>query len=522
MAQLSDYEISKIQDSIQKIESLYSSLTNKISKSDFSDEYRKANSKIQSYVKEENDGLKAAEKTIKSGMTGSGFFSSGGLNGILNKKIQDSNKEISEILNNYSTEISKIVDSLPSLEIPEAINSLLNSNEYDGDKDFSSDDFGIEKNQEIKNIVFPAPVIANSQSLDRNEESNKQKQANTNDFQKSPSTQTKQVAEDIYDKNGNDLITKLDTTVLEINAVSDPYAKTIKCTNVKSIKANAFRGSANIDLIIISNSIEYININAFRGLSNNCVIAFEESKETILGKLKDDSYLDGKKVLFNYDPNSSLLDAVPLYNKQPVIAKKRIIIKSNTALDSDEVKEAFLSRNSKYNLTIDDLNQGILKCGNNTDKDSIVFESLLISRFRALKNDSYWDYASALGYALKYLETKEKYDECFPIIYGLLYLESSGYRMVNGKYNPFKDTPSRLVYDVRMEFGTLAKLLTIENKSDSELSSEYKNSIFVKELTEKIPDAYYSVDDSVKLMLMALKKPEESFYPSKSGLIRKS
>ena len=94
MAELSDYDIRQIENSIKEFSDTYSKIVKNISKDRFRSGLEKALSRLNTYSKEEQQALKQAEKTIDKMMNGSGFFSSGGLNKILEKKINESQKQI--------------------------------------------------------------------------------------------------------------------------------------------------------------------------------------------------------------------------------------------------------------------------------------------------------------------------------------------------------------------------------------------------------------------------------------------
>ena len=57
-------------------------------------------------------------------------------------------------------------------------------------------------------------------------------------------------------------------------------------------------------------------------------------------------------------------------------SNKKIVIRKNTPLDSDEIKELFIIRNSRYNLRLDELNAGIEFAGNNVDKSKILLGAM--------------------------------------------------------------------------------------------------------------------------------------------------
>lgn len=108
MAELSDYDISQIQNSIKEFSDTYNKIIKNISKDRFKSDFEKASSRLNTYSREEQQALKQAEKTVDKMMNGSGFFSSGGLNKILGKKINESQKQIGEIISDYNDILNSI------------------------------------------------------------------------------------------------------------------------------------------------------------------------------------------------------------------------------------------------------------------------------------------------------------------------------------------------------------------------------------------------------------------------------
>ncbi len=95
--------------------------------------------------------------------------------------------------------------------------------------------------------------------------------------------------------------------------------------------------------------------------------------------------------------------------------------------------------------------------------------------------------------------------------------------MVAGKSNVdiYKQSPDQMYYHPKMEFGDLYSIVTENGYTSEYLANGYKNSPYVKELNDRIKDSYYSIDDSIKLMIMALQDPDHPFYPAQSGIIRR-
>lgn len=509
MAELSEYEISQIEKAISNFGDAANRLIKILQSDSFRSKFREAESKLRSYSNDENRALKEAEKAIDKAMNSSGgFFSSAGLNKILDKKVNETAKQVGSLIDGYVDDISAIISKLPKLGSVSSFS--FSAAEYEGDKEYSDDDFNVDYEGSgsfgfgISSFDEYKPTAGKEDEfLDEVVKVNK-------------SEDSSGVNNSIF----SEYTTDASLTVLGINAISNPNIKKLRLSNVKEIRANAFKGSDNLELIVISNSIEKINVNAFRTLSGNCVIAFECGKARALSLFQDDAALNGKQVIFNYKSGDEILNKSEEYTKPEPEKKKRIVIKKDTPLDNDEIKQTFIDRNQKYHLTLDELNEGIVKAGTNVDKDKILYHASLARRINALNEGSFWNYADAVGHALDIAKTNENLDDVLSMIFGLLYLDSSGYRMVNGKYNPYMDEPSRMCYHPKMEFGVLTDLIAEHHLSESHLVEVYRNSSFVKELNARFDKPYYSIDSSIELMLMAIKMPGDYFYPAQSGIKR--
>ena len=135
MAELSDYDIRQIENSIKEFSDTYNKIVKNISKDRFRSGLEKALSRLNTYSKEEQQALKQAEKTIDKMMNGSGFFSSGGLNKILEKKINESQKQIEEIISDYNDTLNSIYNALPKIGVKGTTGFSFDETDYSGDLD---------------------------------------------------------------------------------------------------------------------------------------------------------------------------------------------------------------------------------------------------------------------------------------------------------------------------------------------------------------------------------------------------
>lgn len=506
MAELSDYDIRQIENSIKEFSDTYNKIVKKISKDRFRSDLEKTLSRLNTYSKEEQQALKRAEKTIDKMMNGSGFFSSGGLNKILEKKINESQKKIEEIINDYNCTLNSIYNALPNIGVKGTTSLSLDETDYSGDLDYNNDDFDVDNSDDNMGFSF-------STSLPTDEDvENYEVESISSDNSTSINSETSPLLE---------LVTDIKTEVIGINAISNSNLKIIRCTNVKKVKANGFKGCSSLELIVFSKEINSINSNAFRGIPDNCVIAFESDEIGALSCFVDPSCLDGRKVIFDYLNLDECSAKASEYKTPKPVQEKKIRITKATPLDSNEIKTKFLERNYKYGLNMDELNKAIELAGTNVDKDAIIYQGLKIRKNRALEENSYWDFANTMGHLLKIERSKGNIEEALSIIYGLLFLESSGSRMINGINNQYLQEPELMQYHPKMEFGDLYEIVRDNNLSADVLTEGYRNSAYVKELSSRITNSYYSVEDSIKLMHMALQNPDYPFYPAQSDISRK-
>ncbi len=409
MAQLSDYEITQIEKSISSFSETVNRLAKILQKDSFRNSFREAESRLRSYSSDENRALKEAEKAIDKAMNSSAsFFSSGGLNKILDKKINDTSKQVGDLIDGYMKDISSIISKLPRLGSVSSFS--FSTTEYEGDKEYSNDDFDVDS-EGIGSFGFGISSVDEYESQINDEGDFLDDIVKVNESEDSSG---------VNDSIFSEYTTEKTLTVLGINAISNPNIKKLRLSNVKEIRANAFKGSDNLELIVISSIIEKINVNAFRTVNKDCLIAFECNKARALSLFQDDSAIDGRKVIFDYKSGDEILDKFETYKKPEQEKKKRIVIKNDTPLDNEEIKQLFIDRNQKYHLTLDELNEGIRNAGSNVDKEKILYHASLARRINALNEGSYWNYADAVGHALNIAKTSDKLEDVLAMIFGLL------------------------------------------------------------------------------------------------------
>ena len=507
MSELSDYDIRQIENSIKEFSDTHNKIVKNISKKRFKNDLEKALSRLSTYSKEEQKALKQAEKIVDKMMNGSGFFSSGGLDKILEKKINELQKQIEEIISDYNDTLTSVYNALPKIGVKRTISLSFEETDYSGDLDYDNDDFDVDNSDYNSSFSF-----STSFSADEDVETY-EVESIVSDNSATLNSETSTLLE---------FVTDIKTEEIGINAISNSNLKIIRCSNVKKVKANGFKGCSSLELIVFSKEINSINSNAFRGVPDSCVIAFESDEIRALSCFSDPSCLYGRKVIFDYSNEDEYFAKASVYKKPEPVQEKKIRITKATPLDSNEIKTKVLERNYKYGLNMDELNKAIEIAGTNVDKDAIIYEGLKIRKNRALAENRYYDFANTMGHLLKIERSKGNIEEALSIIYGLLFLDSSGSRMINGRYNHYLQEPKLIQYHPKMELGDLYEIVRDNNLSSDFLSEGYRNSSYVKELSSRITNSYYSVENSIKLMHMALQNPDYPFYPAQSGISRKN
>lgn len=205
-------------------------------------------------------------------------------------------------------------------------------------------------------------------------------------------------------------------------------------------------------------------------------------------------------------------------NKKKVEVKpKKIVITKHTALDSDELKEIFISRHANYSLTIDHLNKAIEVVGNNIDKDKILLEALKLRFFDYISNFDYFYCYTTLNKAIPQAIKLEKYDLALEFIFGIVCLETSGYLMAHSKWKE-----RRNILDVFIDPSLTEKfIIQIKDKlliTNNEVYQLYINSSFVRELITSMPHPLFTLENSAKIMVMVYENPQKRYECNELGL----
>jgi len=478
----SEFEILNIQRYSESFFRTYDLLTSDFNTEKIKNLLEKANENFSNYIDSQNDAIKSTEDAIAEAFNGSAgiFFSKQGINEIFNQIITKYQTETSNILNDYFNCVNEILASLPVVGLDPDLKQF-EQTMYEGDQKYTAGNLGSEISG--GDYLSALSTLSKINSLMFGDEN-----------------------KSIFIHGQKEYKTDDNIKVLGINAITDKNVEKIICSNVQEIKAFAFKGCDKLKFIQISNKIKKLNINCFRGISKECLIAFENSEKEIENINKSNDWLEGRRVIFDYNGNDN----------SSVIFKKKIQPKPKLSAD-----EKFLKKYSRYKLSIDNLNYAYAKNSNPENKDLQLMYSLISKSKEVLESFDYFEYGCLLDKAMKIAYQFELDDIALDIGYGLVYLDSSGFRMKNSEEDP-KQTYEAMCYHPKTAFGCLCLLIDKNNLSDNDITNGYKNSQTVRELEKLLIKPYYSVKDSIALLLEAKENPECIFYPCNSDIGRRN
>ena len=114
MAELTDYEIQEIKRYIESFSKKANALTKTLG-SDYSYKLSEAKRSLSSYSKQEEEALKNARKEIERVSGASGGWGNGrnNINEVIKEKGEESSREISKIIEQYSSDVNAILKELP-------------------------------------------------------------------------------------------------------------------------------------------------------------------------------------------------------------------------------------------------------------------------------------------------------------------------------------------------------------------------------------------------------------------------
>lgn len=404
MQELTDYDIRHINESIEKIETIFSNTNKKIEQSNRYSDYRELRNRLNSYVKEAEVAQKSLEKSIKTVIDGSkGFFNNkDGINDLINKQLSILNNNLNDLSKKFSKSAKAIIGSINNASKPDLITITT---------DFDN-------------------ILSNEKELNIFDDKNKSLKFN------------EIIEKDDVEYKDTNLFSQTDSTLGDASRNSLTYS-----TNESN------------DLISDINSILNIPLEK------------EESKK-----------------------------------------QKRIIIKKNTPLDNDEIKNLFISRKSRYCLNLEQLNYGIEYAGNNVDKDKILLGAMYKKYTDDFNNGDYFYLINDSRLIREFLINEPK--KALEFLFGDFLLFCSGYANAHA-LAPWREEFSRTYIDPRILSSQILELNKTLNLSKEELKKSFIESKAVREIFSKLQKPFFDIETSSEIMLKAYESPNEFLDCSK-------
>lgn len=409
MQELTDYDIRHINESIEKIETIFSNTNKKIEQSNRYSDYKELRNRLNSYVKEAEVAQKSLEKSIKTVIDGNkGFFNNkDGINDLINKQLSILNNNLNDLSKNFSKSAKAIIRSINNASKPDLITITT---------DFDN-------------------ILSNEKELN------------------------------IFDDKN------------------------------ESLKSNE---------IIEKDNVEYEDTNLSSQTDSTLGDASQNSLTSSTNESND----------LISDINS-ILD-MPL-EKEKSKKQKRIVIRKNTPLDNDEIKNLFISRKSRYCLNLEQLNYGIEYAGNNVDKDKILLGAMYKKFTDDLNNGDYFYLINDSRLIREFLINEPK--KALEFLFGDFLLFCSGYANAHA-LAPWRAEFSSTYIDPRILSSQILELNKTLNLSKEELKKSFIESKTVREIFSKLQKPFFDIETSSEIMLKAYESPNEFLNCSKLGFRR--
>lgn len=191
-------------------------------------------------------------------------------------------------------------------------------------------------------------------------------------------------------------------------------------------------------------------------------------------------------------------------------SNKKIVIRKNTPLDSDEIKELFIIRNSRYNLRLDELNAGIEFAGNNVDKSKILLGAMYKKYSNDLKNKDYFDLLRDIDLIIEFIQESDKV-ESLNLLFSKFYLLVSGFSMAHScdqRREPFENVN----VDPTLVTRKIIEINNSLNFDEVTLMDMFVKSKYAVELFNSLSNPFYDLVTSSKIMIVSYKNPNEILY----------
>lgn len=258
----------------------------------------------------------------------------------------------------------------------------------------------------------------------------------------------------------------------------------------------------------------------------------EVEKENIADIVDETEANDNKLIEENYETNAAVTyeetsnqqDLVSNIDKilasdttEKDIPKKKIIIRKNTPLDNDKIKQLFIERHLRYNLNLSQLNEGIKFAGNNVDKNKILLGAMYAKYKDDLANKDFFYILNDTDLLLEFLEDSK--DESLDLLFGKFFLLISGWSMAHSHYLS-RDSFDKLTIDPRLSTRKIVELNTTLQYDELTLMHKFENSKYTLLLSNALKESFYDVPTAAKIMIVSYKHPNDFIKCSDLGFKR--
>lgn len=313
----------------------------------------------------------------------------------------------------------------------------------------------------------------------------------------------------------------------ETTATVPPFIDTIKSTafwkqeqltnivlpkGLLTIEEDAFFGCRNLVKLIIPITIKNIDNYAFRGIGKNCIICFEGKKENYTFDFNKNC--QGLIVLFNYnngDENKKDIEQYRFSEQKTEIIQK-VKVGTKTALDGQDVINSFVNTCNSNGINIDstDIKEAIAIVGN-TNKNDIKMQAMIIKIHKLFTIKEFFESFKMLQKLGDLQYKMEEYEKSILVYFGINKLLLTGMCMYSNQYGKNIQEKER-IYLYPQILKPIKNCLDNLQANENYISNNFLKSIYVTELNTYLPFQYFNDKEYLKLLLKAMKNPDEKFY----------
>ncbi|MGY5139379.1 hypothetical protein ACUZ9N_01455 [Mycoplasmopsis gallinarum] len=239
-------------------------------------------------------------------------------------------------------------------------------------------------------------------------------------------------------------------------------------------------------------------------------------------KLLDENYETNEAVTYQGTTNqqnlvSNIAEILASDKTGKDVPKKKIIIRKNTPLDNDEIKQLFINRNLRYELNLSQINEGIKFAGNDVDKNKILLGAMYAKYKDDLANNDFFYILKDIDLLLEFLEDNK--DESLDLLFGKFFLLVSGWGMAHS-HHLSRRSFDILTIDPRLATRQIVELNTTLQYDELTLIHKFENSKYTLLLSNALKESFYDVPTAAKIMLVSYKHPNDFIKCSDLGFKR--